>query len=304
VKVSVAIVCAIGCSHGSKPDPSLLATVELPGFSLALPADVSSGSAIDPWTAQVNYERGELQRNGPVRVLVSWNPGGPWSVVDLGDLAKVAAVDATKPVAMDAGGGLPVVTYRGRVKGVPVLISGVACGARHFEIWTTSLTVDLDQIHRLILASVRCSPDAAKDRELVAHTRDRSELDAAIGARAPARFDLADRTGWKRNDGGKERESVLLVSSTGATLTALGFEHEPNDAALQRLLEPNQITLGAGTPRVLTHPQGSGLLRTLHCGDAWVVLMYLEPDVRAVRTPDAINGAHCLAVDDPDVVWP
>jgi hypothetical protein len=37
-------------------------------------------------------------------------------------------------------------------------------------------------------------------------------------------------------------------------LTAFGFEHEPTEAALQRLLQTDHITIGPGTPRSLILP--------------------------------------------------
>ena len=235
-----------------------------------------------------------------------WHGGGAWNDADLVDVERNASATPVKPKEFMAPAGLQSQTLRGAIKGHAVLVTNVVCGAREIELWTLSMRGAPDAVHRTELASLRCTPDAARDKEIAASRPDRAQLDDAIGRRAPARFDVADRSGWKRIDEG-EPEVVQLEGPASSILMGFGFAHEPTDAALEQLMTSMHAKLGSGTPRRLSFPPEvhfRGAVGSLHCPDGWVALIYMEPGDGEVAKAEAITGAHCLAAGAPDVAWP
>ena len=100
----------------------------------------------------------------------------------------------------------------------------------------------------------------------------------------------------------------MLRDETGASLDAIGFDHQPTEDEIARQLgQASAVKLGGGSPRSFSVTKAgaelTGMLDTLQCGKLYVLLIYIDmqPEPRGARI---LHSARCLAPDEGDVVWP
>ena len=263
----------IGCHRGA---PKLTAH-RLPGFSLSLPAGDVVADESSKYTEGV-YGVGIT---GSWAVMAEWRTG-PLGERDRALYAEAWHLDFTKPLAF-ASPKLAAQTYAGTNHG-PARVSFLTCGKRYLVIGTIDRN-DVDKLHRDVLATVTCTPDAAKERAVA------------------ARITLASREGWSRVG---DDPRVLTLSRNGGAQVLLGLYYPtaPDQIELERLVARYHGTVGAGDPHPITAAGVRGWIRVLACGrDNHVVVAYIEQGGGAAERT-VIDGVRCLRDDEPDVGWP
>jgi hypothetical protein len=299
------IIMLWGCTKARVSSIELEA-VELPGFTIKLPA-VDEPAANDPREPRPenSYIAGSVKRsrNSTLIVEVEWKLGQLADDKTLAEIRRVTAADLDHPLARPAS-GLPTRSFRAKLEGHPLLITEIACGARRFEIWTTSDALDLEALQRSILATARCHPDLAQEKPFAS-----TDLDRAIGwNRREARIDLASRAGWMQMESPKG--VLILGRADGTSLLVMVFENEPSGADLKLLFRSDPLEIGTGDPRPLRGTaKGTptrGWMHALNCGaDGWMLIAYLELDnERPPGGKDVVTGARCLDRGVPPVSWP
>jgi hypothetical protein len=298
------IIMLAGCTRSPRSSIELEA-VELPGFTIKLPA--GDQAAPDPSAPgpESSYVAGSIRRsrNANLVVRVSWKHGKLADDNTLAEIRRVTAADLEHPLELPAG-GLPTRSFRAKLEGHALLITEIACGARRFEIWTVADAFDLEALQRSILATARCHPDLAQEKQFGG-----ADLDRAIGwNRREVRFDLASRAGWKQMKSPKGE--LILTRDDGAALVLMVFENEPSTADLELLFRNDPLEIGTGDPRPLRGTANGkrvrGWMHPLNCGaDGWILLAYLEFDnERPPGGNDIVTGARCLDKGVPTVSWP
>jgi hypothetical protein len=259
----------------------------MPGFSIALPAPARADATA--------YGGGYVESASPTaQAVVMWSPGVLHDVDGLARMAK-GALDArgmrtakTKPLAL-AVEGLPsstIVASAGATKGV---VTAIGCGRRIVVVETWSdPDLAVGTLHRRIVRSFRCAPDAAQEQRL---------------ARSPLAIDVPDDwqaaaadgvpSAWQGPRGtlriaeAPRVEIARLLPGLGGWLSA---EMGP-------ITFDGRETLGAHSVEVGRYEQGGAtgevLVAAIACGDRHFLVVYAgAPADEAARA--AIASARCL----------
>ncbi len=266
---------------------SRLSTHQFPGFTLDLPSG-------DIHSEDRGYPTGKLELaiNGATTVaMVQWEPGGAFTDGELETIAIGigAAAGGTKPGAVTAVDGVPTVevsTDKGLFE-----VSMEKCGVRHIAIATGGGGDGVDKLHRRIVASFHCHPDASKE--------------ASAAALA---FPLVlDVPGWHTI--ATEPDQTQITDGSSSLLLQQAVPDLDRDVVsfIATLAKAKGIdmTVGAAThgraPMTLKNGGDSvtGFVQLVPCPTATAVVIAMVPDAKATPAIEAIiDNGRCLKPDE------
>jgi hypothetical protein len=158
----VAVVALIAC----KPRPIDFKKSDLPGFSVDLPDETTTGTT-------VKYRQGEvhMDRDGKF-VVVSWQAGTIASAQELPALIKTMGTVVPELTSVQTGrahptkiGGQDATELDARVDGVSVYFADVACGKRAILLGIAAAG-DIEELRSRIVSSFQCHPVATEEQQM------------------------------------------------------------------------------------------------------------------------------------------
>ncbi len=260
---------------------------ELPGFSIDLPQGAIKGQSL-------GYMQGgsATTRDGSALLdLVQWSPASATpdlEAVAHGVAAKMGANARVGDVRM-AG---DIAMVRVDAASGPVELSIELCGLRQIVVL---LAGDDDALQRAVVSSLRCHPDAAKER-------------APTAMPLPIALDLPSNWHSIERDSSNERltdgHSLLWLSAVRptpavdlgpvleTTLRPLGYELTVDEARV-----PNARTFATAT---LHGRNGLAFAQVVACGgaEAALVLALTDDHDRLSELETIVDRARCLAPDE------
>ncbi len=266
---------------------SRLSTHQFPGFTVDLPSG-------EIRSEDNSYQSGKLAlaiNDAPMVALVQWEPGADFSDDELTMIATGvgAAAGGIKPGAVTTVEGVPTVevsTDKGLFE-----VSMKKCGARHVAI-ATGGGDGIAKLHRRIVASFQCHPDAAQET-----------------ATASVDFPLAlDVPGWQQ----VVHDNQQIQLAKGHALLVLERTTANSDPQSLSVLAPMlksqglDVTVGAvvGDRAPMTMKDGdktlTGFALLKSCSTASGLVFALASDDQSMPMLQQIaDSARCLKPGEP-----
>jgi len=262
---------------------SRLSTHQFPGFTVDLPSG-------DIRSEDHSYPTGKLALaiNGATTVaLIQWEPGGELSDDELKTIATGigAAAGGTSPGAITAVDGVPTIEVS-TAKGL-FEVSMQKCGVRHVAIATGGGDDGVAKLHRRIVASFQCHPDAAKE----------------AGATSLVFPLVLDVPGWHAIASDPEQTQITDGSSSLLLQQAVpDLDHDVvSFIATLAKSKGFDMTLGAVTngraPMTLKNGSDAvtGFVQLVSCPTATAVVIAIVPDDKHTPAIEAIiDHGRCL----------
>ncbi len=301
-RLALALLLLVGCKRSVE-----LHRVDLPGFSLELPASVHYAG-----DGKTDYRSGSVRDLGDrLVVFVGWQPGEISTVDEMPVAVRaiVAAVPSLAGLSLSPAravevGGQKATRIDSKIEGIAVTFADITCGKRSVMLGFGAAR-DFEPTRDRILASFRCQPDAAEDAALAAA--------APIGVDDPAVL-----AGWSRvaNDDAfamtNGRLAVLAVAApSGGSATGVIGRMIPSLFAGvgAKWAERGRETRGGreyvrGT-MTADGDETPGVVAAWACGnggDDAVIVLAFGPDDAIDEAIDFIGKLRCARRSDPPLL--
>ena len=286
---TVVALLALAACH-KNVDKAAIATRELPGFSIALPAGKPAFQSLD--YSQGAVQLNEVEGTGNV-VRVAWEPGRLFDDSEITMIAKgLGSTSAAKPEHGTGPQGVPTVSLTVDTDKGPIRLVVTPCGARRIMIMASESA----SLARRIGDSIACHPDAAKE----------ASVDTV-----PWFVELP--TGWYSTPAPKGQ---LALTDGNSAVLARPIEPVKDRAELPTMLE--KLMGAAGMPMTVDAWNGNrypvhatlegkpyvGWAILVDCGARTVLLLGLSADdATADQLAALVAKGHCLAPGEKPA-WP
>ncbi|MBV8757537.1 MAG: hypothetical protein JO257_09690 [Deltaproteobacteria bacterium] len=289
LRTVVVPVLALAACH-KNVDKAAIATRELPGFSIALPAG-------KPALEQLDYSQGAVQLDAVAGtgnvVRVAWEPGRLFDDSEIMMIANgLGSKSSAKPEHGTGPHGVPTISLTVDTDKGPIRLVVTTCGARRIMIMAS----ESESLARRMADSLACHPDAAKE----------ASVDTVPWfVQLPA--------GWYSMPAPKGQ--LALTDGNNAVL-ARPIEHIKDRAEVPTLLE--KLMGAAGMPMKVDAWNGTryplhatlegkpyvGWAMPVDCGALTVLLMgFAADDAAADHLATVVAAGHCLAPGEKPE-WP
>jgi len=278
-----------------------LSRQQLPGLELGLPIGKTDASAA------ADYRVGKWRVETPLKraiVLVRWEMGGALDdeLVTLMANAMAGAMTAKeidRDVPVSVPGGLSARSWRMTLgEGISYWGTAVVCGRRRITILTTGRALGVDRLHRRVAATLRCSPDAAREALLG---------DLPVIAQFPGK--------WSRQD---SEPGQLMLSDGRFILTVNADAGKPVDQEALGKLLPGLFGEGArvGPPedgdrkveRTVEGEKITGWFSLRHCPELnqtlLLTMLHADDPAASEAARALLRVVRCRRADEAPQQWP